>query len=84
MDYEKNIEELNKIMLQLNDENISIEKSLTLFERAGELYKECSAYLKEAKGNIYKIKQDLNNYKEEKFDWIAHKLLFNILCIKFA
>lgn len=68
MEYEKNIEKLNNIMKQLEDENLSMEKSIQLFEEAEKLYKECDEYLAKAKGNIYKIKQDLNSYREEKLD----------------
>lgn len=71
MDYEKNIEELNDIIEQLNKENLSIEKSIELFERAEVLYKECDLYLKNAKGDIYKIKNDLNCFREERIDWIV-------------
>ena len=66
--YENNIKELNDIMEKLKAENISIEESIRLFERAGGLYKECREYLDKAKGDVFKIKLEMENYTEQKFE----------------
>lgn len=66
MDYEKKIEEINNIITQLDNEKLTLEDSIKLFEKAEKIYKECDNYLESAKGNVYKIKQDLNTFREER------------------
>lgn len=68
MDYEKNIEELNDISSRLADEKLPLEESVKLYERAEKLYKECGDYLTSEAGKVYKIKQQLDRYNEEKMD----------------
>ena len=67
-DYEKNIELLNEIAEKLAGEKLPISESVKLYESAEKLYKECAEYLENQNGQIYKIKQDLEKYNEEKFD----------------
>ena len=61
MDYEKNIETLNEITNKLANQKMSLEDSI-------KLYVECSEYLEKQTGKVYKIKQDLEKYNEEKMD----------------
>lgn len=68
MDYEKNIKELNDISIKLADEKLPLEESVKLYERAEMLYKECGDYLTSETGRVYKIKQQLDQYNEEKMD----------------
>ena len=68
MDYEKNIEALNEIIEKLSNEKLPIEESVSLYEKADQLYKECSEYLDLQSGKVYKIKQDLQKYVEEKME----------------
>lgn len=67
-DYEKNLKELNDIANKLTNENLPIAESVKLYEEAEKLYKECAEYLENQNGQIYKIKQDLERYNEEKFE----------------
>lgn len=67
-DYEKNLKELNDIANKLTNENLPIAESVKLYEKAEKLYKECAEYLENQNGQIYKIKQDLERYNEEKFE----------------
>lgn len=66
MDYEKQIEELANIVNQLENEKLTLSDSVKLFERAEQIYKQCNDYLENAKGSVYKIRQDLDAYREEK------------------
>ena len=68
MDYEKNIEELNKILEKLSNEKLSLNESVELYENAEKLYKECNEYLEKQSGKVYKIKQELQKYVEEPLD----------------
>ena len=68
MDYEKNIGELNLIVEKLSNEKLSLDDSIKLYENAQKLYMECSKYLEEQTGQVYKIKQDLEKFNEEKMD----------------
>lgn len=67
-DYEKNIKELNDIAEKLSSEKLTIAESVKLYETAEKLYKQCAEYLENQNGQIFKIKQDLEKYNEEKFD----------------
>ena len=68
MDYEKNIETLIKITERLSNEKLSLDESIKLYQEAQKLYVECSDYLANQTGKVYKIKQDLEKYNEEKMD----------------
>lgn len=65
MNYENKIERLNEILKTLETEDISIENSIKLYSEAEELYKDCATHLNSAKGNIFKIKKDLEKFSEE-------------------
>lgn len=68
MDYEKNIQKLNEIIEKLSNEKLLLEESVKLYEEAETLYKQCSEYLSLQSGKVFKIKQDLENFFEEKMD----------------
>ena len=68
MDYEKNIEELNKILESLSSQKLPLDESVKLYESAEKLYKECSEYLEKQSGKVYKIRQELQKYVEEPLD----------------
>jgi len=70
MDYEKNIQKLNEIIEKLSNDKLSLEESVKLYEQAEVLYKQCSDYLSLQTGKVYKIKQDLEHFTEEKMDWL--------------
>ena len=52
MSYEESIESLEKIVKQLSDENLSIEKSIELYSEGLKVAKECLATLGEFKNKI--------------------------------
>jgi exodeoxyribonuclease VII small subunit len=66
VDYEKKIERLNEILNSLDGDNLPLEKSIGLYEEAVAIYKECAEYLQNSKGTVYKIKQELDKFNEEK------------------
>lgn len=68
MDYEKNIDKLAEIINRLENEKMPLSEEIELFKQAENLYKLCNDYLENAKGDIYKIKRDLELYREEKFN----------------
>ncbi|MBR6502796.1 MAG: exodeoxyribonuclease VII small subunit [Clostridia bacterium] len=51
-DFEKSIKELEKIAESLENEKISLDESIALFEKGVTLSKECSEYLENAKQKI--------------------------------
>lgn len=51
-DFEKSLEELETIANNLNDENISVDKSVELFEKGVKLSRDCSQYLENVKQKI--------------------------------
>ena len=65
MKYEEAIKELEEIINKLNTTALPIEEAKTLFERGKELMKLCYGQVKEVKGKIYEIKEDLGALLEE-------------------
>lgn len=55
IDYEKNIEEIDKIINQLELEELPLEKNIELVEKANLLTKECRDYLNSAELKIINI-----------------------------
>ena len=51
-DFEKSIKELEKIAASLENEQITLDESLALFEKGVKLSKDCSEYLESAKQKI--------------------------------
>ena len=51
-DFEKSIKELEKIAESLENDKISLDESIALFEKGVTLSKECSEYLENAKQKI--------------------------------
>lgn len=51
-DFEKSLEELETIANNLDDENISVDKSIELFEKGVKLSRDCSQYLENVKQKI--------------------------------
>lgn len=51
-DFEKSVKELEKIASNLDNEQISLDESIALFEQGVKLSKECSEYLENAKQKI--------------------------------
>lgn len=51
-DFEKSIKELEKIANNLENEQISLDESIALFEKGVKLSKDCSEYLESAKQKI--------------------------------
>ena len=68
MEYEKNIERLNEIIEKLSKDNLPLDESVKLYAEAEKVYKECNDYLINQTGNVYKIKQELEKYNEEKMN----------------
>lgn len=51
-DFEKSIKELERIASSLENEQISLDESIALFEKGVKLSKDCSDYLESAKQKI--------------------------------
>ena len=51
-DFEKSIKELEKIAASLENEQITLDESIALFEKGVALSKDCSQYLENAKQKI--------------------------------
>lgn len=51
-DFEKSVKELEKIASSLENEQITLDESIALFEKGINLSKECSQYLENAKQKI--------------------------------
>ncbi len=56
-DFEKSIKELEQIANSLENEQISIDQSIELFEKGVRLSRECSEYIENAKQKIITLTQ---------------------------
>ena len=67
MNYEQAIAELQKILTQLEDENVKLEQALSLFEKSINLSKICFDKLHETEGKITTLKKQLDEIIEVPF-----------------
>lgn len=65
MNYEEAIKELEDIISKLNSTSLPMEEAKKLFERGKELSKFCYNSVKEVKGKIFEIKEELGALVEE-------------------
>ena len=68
MSFEEKIKELQEISEKMEDANLSMDEAAVLYEKGSEIAKDCFLILNETKGKVNIIKQELDKYKEEKFD----------------
>lgn len=67
-DIESAEKRLTEICDKLENESVSISDSVTLYEEGSEIVKFLNSELNSAKGKIVKIKQSLDEIKEEDID----------------
>jgi len=60
MDFEKKLAELEKIVQQLEDRNVGLEKGIELYEQGLELTKECLRQLNEGKDKIKALQSEMS------------------------
>ena len=65
MNYEDAIKELEEIISKLNSTSLPMEEAKKLFVRGKELTKVCYNNVKEVKGKIFEIKEELGALVEE-------------------
>ena len=67
MDFEKQLEQLEKITSRLEDKALSLEDGIKLYEDGLALTKECLKSLSESKGKIALIRKEMDKLTEEPF-----------------
>lgn len=73
MNYEQAIEELEKVLSELESQNIGLDEALKLFEKSVELSKICFEKIKQTQGKVEIIKKELDEIKIEDFSDIENK-----------
>ena len=68
MKYEEAIKELEEINKKLSSDSLPIEEAKSLFERGKELSKICYESVKDVKGKIIEIKEELGALIEEEVE----------------
>ncbi len=71
INFEDAIKELEDITSQLSKGNLSLDRSIELFERGMELKKICSEDLGKARAKIKKLVQKDGDYSEEEIEEIS-------------
>ena len=66
--FEEKMEDLEKIVIELEKGDLTLEDSLTRFEEGMKISKECNDLLKEAEKRITILLENDGNIKEENFD----------------
>lgn len=64
MTFEEGTKRLEEIIKELDDEKVSLEKSISLFEEGVKVSKECMEILNGAKGKITVIKEEFDKIIE--------------------
>lgn len=65
MTFEESLEKLNYIKEKLEDENITLNESIKLYEESVEYTKNCLEELKSTEGKIVQIKADIDKLVEK-------------------
>ena len=68
MEFEKKLEQLEKITERLEDKSLPLEEGIDLYEQGLALTKECLKSLSESKGKIVLIRKEMDKLTEEPFD----------------
>ena len=68
MNFEDNMKKLQDVASKLEDQNLSMDDGLKLYEEGVQLATDCYKYLNEVKGKINILKQDLDKFVEESFE----------------
>ena len=64
LSYEEASNELASIISRLEDNSVTMDDAVKLFERGKELIKTCSEHLDKAKGKLTEIKETLDGLEE--------------------
>lgn len=68
MTFEESFENLNKIKEKLEDENITLDESIKLYEESAKYTKKCLDELKSTDGKISVIKAEIDGLVEKPLD----------------
>ncbi len=68
MTFEEGAKRLEEIIKELDDEKVSLERSIALFEEGVKVSKECMEILNGAKGKITVIKEEFDKIIEAPLD----------------
>ncbi len=68
MEFEKKLDNLEKITTRLEDKDLSLEEGIKLYEEGLALTKECLKSLSESRGKIVLIRKEMDKLTEEPFN----------------
>ena len=66
--FENNMEKLEKVVSELENENLSLDESVKKFEEGIELSKKCNDILQKAEKKITILLEKADDYEEEDFN----------------
>lgn len=65
MNFDEKIKEIEQIVQELS-EDLPMENAVDKYQKGVVLVKECLMNLEQSKGEVYKVKQELDKYIEER------------------
>lgn len=65
MNFEEKLKQIENIVIELS-QDLPMEQAVEKYQQGVVLIKECLTSLEKSKGEIYKVKQDLDSFIEEK------------------
>ena len=60
-EFEESLQQLSELVNSLDNDALSIERSLLLYEQGMQLVDQCQSYLNQSKARIEKVHKDKNN-----------------------
>ena len=73
--YEENITQIDEILEKLESEELSLDDSISEYEKAIKLIKESEKLLEAGEGKVMKVLEKNGKVEMEEFEWLGDKML---------
>ena len=73
--YEENISQIDEILEKLESEELSLDDSISEYEKAIKLIKDSEKLLEAGEGKVMKVLEKNGKVEMEEFEWLGDKML---------
>ena len=73
--YEENIAQIDEILEKLESEELSLDNSISEYEKAIKLIKDSEKLLEAGEGKVMKVLEKNGKVEMEEFEWLGDKML---------